>query len=102
MGSPGVRAGSARPDDALQLAVGVQPEHAAVPPDAAELEAAERCLVVALHRVDADVATAQLARDAVTAHTVAGPDVVVEAEWRAVGERDGLVLVVEGLDDHDR
>src|SRR3954462_7848862 len=92
---------SAGPDDALQLAVGVQAEHSAVTPHTGLLEAAERRLVVALHRVDADVAAAQLAGDAVAADGVVGPVVVVEAERRAVRQRYGLVLVVERLDDHD-
>src|SRR4051794_5512762 len=102
MSSPGVRAGSARPDDALQLAVGVQPEHTAVAADTAELEAAERRFVVALDRVDADVAAAQLPGHAIAADAVRSPDVVVEAEGGAVGEGHRLVLVVERLDDDDR
>src|SRR3954468_716941 len=92
----------ARPDDALQLAVSMQAEDTAVAADAGHLEPAERRLVVALHRVDADVAAAQLARHAVAAHRVGGPDVVVKTERRAVGERYGLVLVVERLHDDDR
>src|SRR5690348_8886750 len=91
--------GSAGPDDALQLAVGVQAEDSAVTSNPGQLEPAERRLVVALHRVDADVAAAQLPGDAVAAHGVGGPDVVIEPERRAIGERDGLVLVVERLDD---
>src|SRR5205814_4748527 len=51
---------SARPDDALQLAVRVQPEIAAVAAHAAHLEAAERRLQVPLGRVDAHVARPQL------------------------------------------
>src|SRR3954471_19047648 len=92
----------AGPDDALQLAVSMQAEDPAVAPDAGHLEPAERCLVVALHRVDSDVAAAELSRDPVAAHRVRGPDVVVEPEGRAVGERDSLVLVVERLHDDDR
>src|SRR3954469_8473785 len=92
----------AGPDDALQLAVSMQAEDSAVAPDTGHLEPAERRLVVALHRVDPDVATAQLPRHTVATHGVRGPDVVVEPEGRAVGERDGLVLVVEGLHDDDR
>src|SRR3954447_4767369 len=92
----------ARPDDALQLAVSMQAEDPAVAPDAGHLEPAERRLVVALHRVDPDVAASQLSRDPVTAHRVRGPHVVVEPERRAVGEGDSLVLIVERLDDDDR
>src|SRR4051812_6989791 len=92
----------ARPDDALQLAVSMQAEDPAVAPDAGHLEPAERRLVVALHRVDADIAAAQLPGHPVTAHRVRGPDIVVEAEGRAVGESDSLVLVVERLHDDDR
>src|SRR3954463_4100734 len=92
----------AGPDDALQLAVSMQPEDPAVATDAGHLEPAERRLVVALHGVDADVAAAELSRDPVAAHGVRGPDVVVEPERRAVGERNSLVLVVERLHDDDR
>src|SRR3954451_18054971 len=92
----------ARPDDALQLAVSMQAEDPAVATDAGHLEPAERRLVVALHGVDADVAAAELSRDPVAAHGVRGPDVVVEPERRAVGERNSLVLVVERLDDDNR
>src|SRR4051794_16436456 len=92
----------AGPDDALQLAVSMQPEDTAVAADAGHLEPAERRLVVALHRVDSDVATAQLPRDPVAAHRIRGPDVVVEPERGAVRQRDSLVLVVEGLHDDDR
>src|SRR4051812_25597770 len=91
----------ARPDDALQLAVSMQAEDTAVAPDAGHLEPAERRLVVALHGVDADVAAAELSRDPVAAHRVRGPHVVVEPEGRAVGQRNGLVLIVERLDDDD-
>src|SRR3954469_11309364 len=92
----------ARPDDALQLAVSMQAEDPAVAPDAGHLEPAERRLVVALHGVDADVAAAQLPRYPITAHRVRGPDVVVEAESRAVGKSNSLVLVVERFHDDDR
>src|SRR3954453_2003867 len=92
----------ARPDYALQLAVSMQAEDPAVAPDAGHLEPAERRLVVALHGVDADVDAAQLPRDPVAAHRVRGPDVVVEPERCAVGERNSLVLVVERLHDDDR
>src|SRR3954470_23553699 len=91
----------AGPDDALQLAVSMQAEDTAVAPDAGHLEPTERRLVVALHGVDADVAAAQLARHSVAAHRVRGPDVVVEPERRAVGERNRLVVVVERLYDDD-
>src|SRR3954465_15667670 len=89
----------AGPDDALQLAVSMQSEDPAVATDARHLEPTERRLVVALHGVDPDVAAAQLARDPVAAHRVRGPDVVVQPERRAVGQRNGLVLVVERLHD---
>src|SRR5437764_7626454 len=89
----------ARPDDALQLAVSMQAEDPAVAPDAGHLEPAERRLVVALHRVDADVATAQLPRHSIAAHRIRGPDVVVEPERRAIRQRHCLVLVVERLHD---
>src|SRR4051812_35519202 len=92
----------AGPDDALQLAVSMQAEDPAVAPDAGHFEPAERRLVVALDRVDADVAAAQLPRHPVTAHRVRRPDIVVEAESRAVGKSDSLVLVVERLHHDDR
>src|SRR3954452_22039480 len=92
----------ARPDDALQLAVSMQAEDPAVAADAGHLEPAERRLVVALHRVDADVAAAQLPGHPVAADRVRGPDVVVEPEGRAVGQRDRLVLVVERLHHNHR
>src|SRR3954464_5405478 len=92
----------AGPDDALQVAVSMQSEDPAVATDAGHLEPAERRLVVALHRVDPDVAAAQLARDPVAAHRGRGPDVVVEPERRAVGESNRFVLVVESLHDDDR
>src|SRR4051794_33869392 len=92
----------AGPDDALQLAVSMQAEDTAVAPDAGHLEPTERRLVVALHGVDADVAAAELPRHPITAHRVRGPDVVVEPERCAVGERNSLVLVVERLHDDDR
>src|SRR5215471_1583337 len=56
-------AASPGPDDRLHLGVGVDAEVAAVATDAAQLEAAERRLVVALRRVDADVAGAQALGD---------------------------------------
>src|SRR3954454_12394135 len=89
----------AGPDDALQLAVSMQAEDPAVAPDAGHLEPTERRLVIALHGIDADVAAAQLPRHPVTADRVRRPDVVVEPEGRAVGERNSLVLVVERLHD---
>src|SRR3954471_8924573 len=92
----------AGPDDALQLAVSMQAEDTAVAPDSGHLEPAERRLVVALHRVDPDVATAQLPGDPVAAHRIRGPDVVVEPERRAVRQRHRLVLVVKRLHDDDR
>src|SRR3954453_6788356 len=92
----------ARPDDALQFAVSMQAEDPAVAPDAGHLEPAERRLMVALHRVDADVAAAQLPGHPVAAHRVRSPDVVVEPERCAVGERNRLVLVVERLYDDNR
>src|SRR4051812_1591300 len=92
----------AGPDDALQLAVSMQPEDPAVAADAGHLEPAERRLVVALHCVDTDIAAAQLPSHSVAAHRVRGPDVVVKTERRAIGERNRLVLVVERLYDDDR
>src|SRR3954453_21811395 len=71
--------GSAGPDDGLQLAVGVEAEAPAVATDAAELEAAEGQLVVALGRVDADVASAQLLGDGVGPGGVGREHVVVQA-----------------------
>src|SRR4051794_17482891 len=100
MASPLYR--SARPDDALELAVSVQPEHSTVTPDSALLEPAERRLMVALHGVDADVATSQLTCHSVATDGVGGPDIVIEPEGGAVGDGDRLVLVVERLDDDDR
>src|SRR5207237_4748519 len=88
-----------RPDDGLQLGVGVQAELAAVAADAAHLEAAERRLHVALRGVDADVAGLELLRDAEGLGRVARVDVVVEAELAVVGDGDALLLVVEGDDD---
>src|SRR3954463_8891576 len=100
--SPFVGWALAGPDDALQLAVSMQAEDPAVASDAGHLEPAERRLVVALHRVDADVAAAQLARHPITTHRVRGPDIVVEPERCAVGERNSLVLIVERLHNDDR
>src|SRR4051812_16593215 len=92
----------AGPDDALQLTVSMQSEDTAVASDARHLEPTERCLVVALDRIDADVAASQLPRHPITTHRVRGPDVVIKPERRAVGERNSLVLVVERLHDDDR
>src|SRR3954471_11231984 len=96
-----VAPGSAGPDDALELGVGVQAERAAVAADAGLLEPAERGLVVALRGVDADVARPQLLRHPHGPRRVRREDVVVQPELGAVGQRDPLVLVVEGHDDHD-
>src|SRR4051812_35056895 len=81
---------SAGPDDALQLAVRVQAELAAVATDAAHLGAAERRPVVALRRVDPHVAGPQATRDAHCAAGVAGEHVVVQPELGAVRDIDAL------------
>ena len=77
----------------MHLRVGQHPEVASVPADAAHLEATERRVVVALSRVDADIATAQVPCGAIRAIAVSGEDVVVEPEVRAVGDGDALVVV---------
>ncbi len=92
---------SARPDDGLQLGVRVQPERAAVATDAAVLRATERRLLVALHGVDPHVAGPQPPRHPHRAAGVLAEHVVVEAELGVVGDRDRLLLLVEGNhDDH--
>src|SRR5688572_22248774 len=73
---------SSRPDERLELAVGVHGEAAAVAADARELEAAEGGLRALLGGVDGDAPRAQLAGDAHAPGGVAGEDVVVEAEVR--------------------
>src|SRR5258708_37951749 len=97
MGTSWVRdgTGSARPDDALHLGIGVQPKLAAVSSDAAHLEAAKRRLVIALGGVDADVAAAQLLGDAESLGRIAREHVVVQAVVGVVGQRHALLLVVE-------
>src|SRR4051794_39777758 len=74
------RAGSAGPDDRLHLRVRVQPERPAVTADARLLEAAERGLVVALQRVDADVARPQPLGDVPRPAGVLREHVAVEPE----------------------
>src|SRR4051794_33136066 len=76
---PRLRCGSARPDDRLQLAVGMEAEAPAVTTDAAHLEAAEGQLVVALGGVDAHVAGPELLRHGVGPGGVGREDVVVQA-----------------------
>src|SRR3954447_7021854 len=87
---------SRAPDHGLQLAVRMEPEAAAVASDAGLLRAAERRLLVALHGVDADVAGAHPAADRHRPARVGAEHVVVETELGPVGERDALVVVVEG------
>src|SRR5262249_41917548 len=94
-----IRDGSPGPDDALELRVRVQAERPAVAADAAVLRAPERCLMVALDRVDTDVAGAKAAGGPHPAGRVAGEHVVVQPEVAVVGEGDGLLVVVERLDD---
>src|SRR5205807_10269600 len=85
---------SARPDDALQLAVGVQTEVTAIAPHAAHLEAAEGRLQVALRGVDAHVARPQLLGHTEGSRRVLRVHVVVEPVLAVVGQGDGLVLAV--------
>src|SRR5436305_1088012 len=92
---------SARPDDALQLAVGVQPEVATIAAHTTHLEPAERCLQVALGGVDADVTRPQLPGHPEGPRRVLRVHVVVEAVLAVVGEGDGLVLAVHGDHHHD-
>src|SRR5438552_6868784 len=54
-----ITSASTGPDDRLQLGVRVEAEHSAVASDTAPLRTAERRVVVALRRVDPDVAGAQ-------------------------------------------
>ena len=56
--------------------------------------------MVALGRVDPDVAGPQELGHPEGPGRVAGEDVVVEAEVGVVGDGDPLLLVVEGDDDH--
>src|SRR5262245_49327698 len=90
------------PDHGLQFAVRRQPVAAAVAPDATLLEATERRLGMAADRVDAHVAGTQPRREAQGSGRVRREDVVVEAVVAVVGQSDGLLLVVERDDDHDR
>src|SRR5262245_34507423 len=76
------------PDDGLHLGVRRQAEHAAVAADAAVLHAPERCVVVALRRVDTDVARPQTFAHAERAVGVGAEDVVVQTEVGGVGDRD--------------
>src|SRR5437016_13098305 len=92
---------SARPDDALQLAVRMQTEVAAVAAHAAHLEAAEGRLQVALGGVDAYVARSQLLGHPVGPRRVLRVDVVVEPVVAVVGQSDGLVFTVHGNHHHD-
>src|SRR5690606_8823817 len=94
--SPSRWPSSPRPHDRLQLAVGVQGEAAPVAPDARPLEPAEGRLGALLDGVERHRPRPQPAGDAQRLRRVAGEDVVVEAELGAVGQGDGLVLVVEG------
>src|SRR5262245_8744597 len=92
---------SSRPDERLELAVGVHGEAAAVAADARLLEPAERRLGGLLGGVDGDAARAELAGDPDAAPGVAAEHVVVEPELGAVGERHRLVLVLERQHDDD-
>src|SRR5690606_20789155 len=89
------------PHDGLELAVGVKPPRAAVAADAAVLEPTERRFVVALQRVDADVAGPQQLGHSHGSAGVTAEHVVVEAVGAVVGDLDRLVLGVEGDDGDD-
>ena len=99
---PAVPGRSAGPDDRLHLRVGLEAVVAAVASDAGHLEAAEGGLVVALGRVDADVAGPQELGHPEGPGGVAREDVVVEAEVGVVGDGDALLLVVERDGHHHR
>src|SRR6478752_1673409 len=80
------RGRSRRPDDSLELGVGLEAVVAAVAADTGELEPAERRLVVALHGVHADLAGPDLLGDGEGPGRVTAVDVAVEAEVAVVGD----------------
>src|SRR5690606_24676205 len=96
------RGGPAGPDAGLQLGVGLQAVAAAVTPRARLLEPAEGRLVLALQRVEPDVARAEPLRDLPRPTGVGAEHVGVQPVVGVVRDRDRLVLVVEGHDDDHR